>query len=133
MKIKNGSSTPLNASAGGVPNVSGAMQGWFQPMIFETVSKAVGAFQAIEVGTETEFMGVWQPYGPRQLNMLPEGQRLWKWFTVHSTVALGLVPDDVIKYLGTQYRVKSDKDYSLYGYYEYELIEDFTGAGPETT
>jgi hypothetical protein len=125
----------LNANSGNfspVPQMSGAMLSYFQNMVFTVVEKSTTAFQAVEVGTEVNFRGVFQPAGARVLHMKPEGQRMWKWFIVHSNIQLPLEPDDVITYLGTQYRIKSDKNYELYGYYEYEIIEDYTGSGPET-
>lgn len=130
-KIQNGKNTPLNANSGTVPNVSGAMLDWFQPMIFETVVKTVEGFQVVEDGTEISFQGVWQPFTDRQLQMKPEGQRSWSWFWVHADPSLILKNDEVIKYLGVQYRVMAQKDYRLYGYVEYHLVQDFTGAGPE--
>jgi hypothetical protein len=123
----------LNPNSGNfspVPQVQGAMLNYFQNMQFVVVEKSVEGFQNAEVGTEINFRGVFQPAGPRVLQMKPEGQRTWKWFIVHSNRELPLQPDDVIDYKGVQYRVKSDKNYALYGYYEYEIIEDWTGAGP---
>ncbi len=130
MKINNASSIPLNANTGTVPDVSGALQNWFQPMVFTTIVKTIVDFQNVETPTDIQFMGVWQPFSSRKLSMKPEGQRAWKWFTVHSGIALGLKPDEVITYLGTQYRVMADSDYSLYGYFEYEIKEDYEGSGP---
>lgn len=130
MTISNASNRPLNALAGSVPDVSGALLDYLQPMTFTTIVKTVENFQVVETPTSVSFQGVWQPFTARQIQMKPEGQRAWKWFMVHALVALPLVPDDVVTYLGTQYRVKADNDYSIYGYYQYELIEDYTGAGP---
>ena len=62
--------------------------------------------------------------------MKPEGQRAWKWFSVHADPSLSLTPDEVITYQSTQYRVKGKTDYTGYGYIYYELIEDYTGSGP---
>lgn len=121
----------LTQNTGTMPDVSGAIQNWFQPMTFTTVVKTVEGFQSIETPTNIDFRGVWQPFSPQQLSMKPEGQRKWKWFTAHSNIGLNLAPDELITYLGTQYRVKDNLDYALDGYFEYHLIEDFTGSGPE--
>lgn len=129
--IQNGSNVPLNAQQGTVPNVSGAMFDWFQQCTFVVVSKSVSAFQVVEVGESVEFWGVVQPLTGRKLEIKPEGQRNWNWIWIHSQVQLPLTTDDVIQYLGIQYRVMSQKNFSIYGYYEYELVEDYTGAGPE--
>ena len=131
--IQNGRDVPLNVQTGTVPNMAGAMLDWFQPMIFELVTKSVTAFQALEVGEEISFMGVWQPLTGRRLEIKPEGERKWSWYLVHSQICLPLNVDEVIKYRGTQYRIMSQKNYDIYGYYEYELVEDYTGSGPEVS
>ncbi len=128
--IGNGANRPLNQNSGGVPNVGDALLEWFQPMTFGVVTKVTRNFQTVETMEEINFRGVWQPQGPRAISYKPEGQRDWKWFMLHSDPSLILEPDQVVAYLGTQYRVKSQTDYRLYGYIQYELIEDFTGSGP---
>lgn len=129
--IKNGSSIPLSQSTGTLPNVSEAMLDWFQPMVFTKITKEQVAFNTVERGVDIKFRGVWQPLSPQQLRIKPEGQRNWKWFMCHSDVDLELNTDEVIKYEGTQFRVMSKKDYVKYGYYEYHLVDDYTGSGPE--
>lgn len=130
MKIGNAKDIKLNQNSGTMPDVSDALLDWFQKMTFTTVVKTIVDFQVVETPTDVDFIGVWQPFGPRQLQMLPEGERQWKWFTCHSQIQLPLTPDQVITYLDTQYRVKDVLDYSLNGYYEYHLVEDYEGSGP---
>lgn len=130
MRIKNASSIPLNQNSGTLPDVSGAMLDWFQPMIFSLVSKSVTNFQNVETTTEVSFLGVIQPLGPRQLMIKPEGQRAWKWFQVHAEPALILSTDQIIEYEGVQYRVMAETDYRDYGYVEYHLVQDYTGSEP---
>lgn len=130
MIIKNGKDTPLNENSGTLPDVSGAMLDYFQPMVFGTVAKAVEGFQVVETKTSVSFQGVIQPFSDRQLMMKPEGQRSWKWYTVHAEPQLELATDEIITYLGAQYRVMSLRDYRLYGYVEYHLVQDYTGSGP---
>ena len=114
-----------------LPNMSNTLNSWFKKMTFTVVEKIVINFQIIEEGTEYNFMGVWQPFTSQQLMMKTEGQRSWKWFKVHAQTKLILAPDMVIEYSDAQYRVMSKSDYKEYGYVEYDLVEDFTGAGPE--
>lgn len=120
----------LTKSSGTVPFVQGALLDWFQPMVFTQIVKSVVNYQNVETPTNTSFLGVWQPFGPRQLMMKPEGQRSWKWFMVHAVPALELEPDEVITYQGVQYRVIEVYDYVIYGYMEYHLTNDYTGSGP---
>lgn len=128
--ISNGSDRPLFARMGTVPDVSGALTDYFQAITFETVSKAIFAGQVVETGTQYTFQGILQPFSERQLLLRPEGQRAWTWFTLHADPVLTLQVDDVIIYKGKQTRVMSRKDYYLYSYVEYSLVQDWTGSDP---
>lgn len=128
--IANGCNTPINQRTGTVPDVSGALQDYFQPMTFEPVGKVVNGFQVVETGTAITFRGTAQPLTERQLMLKPEGQRAWSWFLVHSDPVLSLNVDDVVVWNGKQTRVMARKDFAIYGYVEYSLVQDWTGAGP---
>lgn len=130
MIIAQGKDTPLNANSGTVPDMSDALLDWFQPITFGVVTTVVDNFQSVQTQVQTSFQGVWQPFTDRQLLLKPEGQRAWSWFQIHADPSLTLNVDSVIIYLGKQYRVMTHKDYSLYKYVEYHVIEDYTGAGP---
>lgn len=129
--IKNANTIPLSQNVGTLPNMSGTIQGWFLRMTFVQIVKSVVNFQNVETPTVIDFQGVWQVMSPQTLQMKPEGQRKWKWFTVHAQIGVPLEPDDVITYQGTQYRIRDKIDYKEYGYEEYHLIQDYTGSGPE--
>lgn len=129
--IPNGKNVPINVRTGTVPDVSGALKDWFQLMTFEPVGKIVQGFQVVETGTPIKFWGVIQPLTERQLVLKPEGQRAWTWFLLHADPVLTLQVDDVVLYLGKQTRVMSRKDYANYGYVEYHIVQDWTGAGPQ--
>lgn len=129
-KIANASSLPLFFKAGTVPDVSGAMQDYFQAMTFDLLTKTTQGFQVVETTVPITFQGVIQPYNSRQLLIKPEGQRAWTWFTLHADPTLTLQVDDVVLYKGIQTRVMTRKDYVLYGYVEYELVQDWLGSGP---
>jgi hypothetical protein len=128
--IANAASQPLNFKTGTVPDVSGGMTDWFQPMVFTQVQKETDAFQVVETPTNVSFRGVIQPLTGRKLELKPEGQRAWTWLLLHSDPSLTLNVDEVVTYNGVQTRVMARKDFSLYGYVEYELVQDWTGAGP---
>ena len=129
--IYNASNRPLPNNSGTLPEVDETLANWFQSMTFEQVGKIVNnVFQVVETPTTFSFLGVWQPSQPSELEMRAQGQRKWQWFSVHSWPGVPLEPDDVINYLGVQYRVMSMNDYTLYGFIEYRLINDYSGAGP---
>lgn len=113
-----------------LPNVSDAMASWFQPMQFLLLTKTVVGFQNFETTSPVNFRGVIQPMADKTLMVKPEGERDWSWMQLHSDPSLALNTDDVVIYSGTQYRVMALKDYTQYGYLEYHLVEDSTGAGP---
>lgn len=130
--IMNANSIPINQNSGTLPNMFGALQDWFQPMTFGFITKTVSDFQVIESVENITFMGVWQPLGGRQLKMKPEGQRQWSSYMLHSDITLELKIDDIVTYLGVQYRVLANKNYELYKFRYYELCQDWTGSGPPT-
>jgi hypothetical protein len=128
--IANAANRPLFDKAGSVPDVSGAMQDYYQPMVFTPVAKIVQGFQVVETGNPINFQGIMQPFSGRQLLLRPEGERAWTWFTLHADPVLTLQVDDVVEWRGKQTRVMGRKDYQLYGYCEYQLAQDWTGSGP---
>jgi hypothetical protein len=128
--IANGADRPLFDKSGDVPDVSGALESYFQPMVCEPVGKFTQGFQVVERGNPINFRGTVQPFTDRSLLLKPEGQRAWSWLLIHADPSLKLNVDDVIIFKGKQTRVMSMKDYSLYGYVEYHCIQDWKGAGP---
>ena len=123
---------PIHVPNGTVPDVSGALLDWFQPLQFEVVTKGTLGFELIETGVVTQFRGLVMPFTPRQLMIRPEGERAWTWMTLYAQPVLTLNVDDIMTFLGKATRVMARKDYSLYGYLEYALVQDFTGSAPLT-
>lgn len=129
-KIINAADIPLFQQNTSVPDVSGALQNYFQQIVFTLVAKMVNGFQLVETPTPINFFGTIQPFTARQLLLKPEGQRAWSWYTVHSEPGIVLKVDDVILWNDIQYRVMSRSNFSLYGYDEYHIVTDWTGSGP---
>lgn len=129
-KINNAADRLLNVSAGAIPNVIGALYSYFQPMTFVPIQKTVSGFQLVESARPIELMGVIQPFTPRQLALKPEGERAWTWWKLNCEPSVILQVDSCIQYLGQQYRVASRKDFRIYGYIEFDLVQDWTGSGP---
>lgn len=129
--ILNASSKTLDQDAGTLPNMESTLLNYFRPMTFEKLTKTVSGFQARETAEVITGLGVIQPLTGKQLLLKPEGQRAWSWFQLHIDTSLLVDVDEIIIHLGTQYRVMAQKDYSLYGYMEYELVTDWTGNDPE--
>lgn len=126
MPIRNASSIPLNQQPSGTtPDVSGAMRDYFQPLVFEKITRTVVGFEGQETTVPISCYGVWQPFTARQLFYKPEGQRAWSWFTLNADLSFTLDVADIVIWRGKQTRVMSRKDFGLYGYVQYELVQDW--------
>lgn len=126
MPITNAKDRPLNQNSGTMPDVSGAILEWLQPMTFTLLAKSVVAFKNKEsTPIPIQTQGLWQPYQPRNLQQTQEGQRSWRWFRMFTLPGSGLDVDNIISYLGQNYRVMSINDWTLAGYVEYKLVQDY--------
>lgn len=128
--ISNAANRPLFAKSGTTPDVSGALQDYYQNLVFEPLTKTVTGFQVVENTIPIEFRGVIQPFNQRQLLLKPEGQRAWTWFMLHSDPVLTLNVDDIVLWNGKQTRVMARQDNALYGFIVYHLVQDWTGSDP---
>lgn len=128
--IFNAASRPLGTDTGTLPDVGGALRDLFQPLVFIITMKVVINYQVKEVPTPVPFRGVIQPLSNQDLFIKPEGQRSWYWLQLHAEPTLALTTDQVVSYLGKPTRIMAVKDYTNYGYIEYHLVQDWTGAGP---
>lgn len=126
--IKNGSSNLLNETFSNLPQLRSALNGWFRPMTFTKIVKTVVNYLVVETETDINFRGVWQAFGAEELKIVPEGQRSWSWWQVHSDTALDLNTDEIISYQQINYRVMKKIDHEGYGYFEYHVIRDYQDA-----
>ena len=108
-----------------LPNMSETIKNWFQNLTFKKIVKSIVNYQAVETETIISTKGVRQPFSPQQLKVKPEGQRAWKWETLHCLADVALVPDEIVEFNSIRYRVIEKKDYTEYGYIEYEIVQDF--------
>lgn len=130
--IANGSNVPIDERTGTIPDVSGALRDWFQPMTFIRVTKSTVGFQLIESESATAFRGLFEPYSGRPLEIRSEGERAWTSTLLHSDPVLPLQVDDRVT-IGTidgpkMYRVMALWDYTNYGFMSYHLLEDYGAA-----
>lgn len=126
--IRNAKDRPLFSPGGTTPDVSGALQDYYQNIQAVKMTKSVVGFQVLETSNPVNFRGVIQPFSDRKLFLLPEGQRAWTWFTLQSDPACTLDVDDVFVLTvinNKPTRVMGRKDYTLYGYLEYTLVQDW--------
>lgn len=124
--IIDGNTRTLKQSAIGVPNMSEALMGWMQTMDVITVSKTVSNFLLVETEDQRTIQAVRQPLSQTRLEIKPEGQRAWKWELLHTTENFEL--DDKVNFDGTQYRIMSKFRWAEYGFFEYEICQNYAGA-----
>jgi len=108
-----------------LPDVSAAVMQFLQPVKIGIIQKQQinGLTQEIPCYVDTQ--ATKQPFSAQQLEIKPEGQRGWRWFTLHALTNLDLKLDDVIILGELSYRVMQKYDYAEYGYYQYEIAEGF--------
>lgn len=131
--ILNSCNVPLNYAQGTIPNLSESITDWFQKLSFEQLVKTVVGFEVVETPVITQFWGVFMPFSPRDLKLLPEGERAWTLIKLYAQSVLPLQVDDVVVFPqlnNKQTRVMSRSDYGIYSYCEYSLSQDWQGSGP---
>lgn len=127
--IQNGANTPLSSTPGTLPDVSGALMDWNQKVTFSSVTKAIEGFEVKETMESVTFRGNIQP-NTNDLQILPNGQRVWESWELWAETALELDLDDVAGYNGLQLRVLKKQDWGKHGYRYYVLVEDWENNGP---
>lgn len=123
--IVNGKDTPLGNSFNTLPNVSDVLPDWFQPLTFEVVAKGLEDYEVVETLRTIQTQGVRQPMSAQQLQVKPEGQRAWKWETIHCLPDVKLKVDDIVIFDNTKYRVMAKWNWSEYGYLEYHICQGY--------
>lgn len=129
--IQNAANIPLNAKQGTVPNMRGALNGYLQTMTFGIVTKKLSGGVTVETMETVVFEGTpLTPHKPRALEIAAQGERSWSWYEFLADPQLVLNTDDVVTYLGEQFRVFSRDNYRTFNFYQYVLIQDWKNAGP---
>ena len=114
------------AMTGGLPQMSNTLTSWLIPLELEKITQDVVNGDVVETKTKIEFKGVFQPLKAELLQFKPEGQRSWQWFWIHAQAgSLNLTTGDKIIFSEERFKVMAVKDFSLYGYIEYEVILDY--------
>lgn len=118
---------PANLKAlSGMPQMAATLSGWEVPLTLVKITQDVVEGLLSTTETEIIFQGVWQPLRDEQLELKPEGQRSWKYYWIHAkSGTLDLETADKIIFQGKRYKVVERKDYSLNGFIEYQVCEDY--------
>jgi len=75
---------------------------------------------------EEKYLASIQPLKPQELLVKPQGERAWAWYMIHSLVNIPLKVGDRFESNGVKYKIMGKSNYSQYGYYYQECIEDVT-------
>ena len=116
----------------GMPQMGTTLSGWEVPLTLVKVIQNVVEGDAVFTEQEISFLGCFQPLKDEQLQFLPENQRSWSWYWIHAKAGtLNLQTADKIIFEDKRYKVMTVKDYSLNGFIEYGIIEDYESE-PQT-
>lgn len=126
--ILNGKNQTIGVPTSGLPDVSAAVMEILQPVSIGLIVKTLVNGRVQEVQNVFKTRATKQPFTDRQLILKPEGQRAWGWFTMHALVDVDLKVDDRFYFNGERYRVMQKGDFAEYGYFKYDIIEDFQGS-----
>lgn len=124
--IKNARHQKIDDVPLGLPDVSGAVQSFLQPARLGIVHKAQVSGYTQETVSWIRTQLVRQAFTPEQLALKPEGERSWKWYTLHTLPDICLKTDDIIMLHGLRMRIMEISGYAEYGFNEYHAIEDYT-------
>lgn len=114
-----------NTIKSGMPQMASTLNGWEVPLVLIKITQNVVEGELVVSQQTFKFMGVWQPFSYQQLALLPEGQRDWSHYWVHTQTAIELNTADKFIFDNKRYKVIERKDYNLNGYYEYHVILDY--------
>ena len=114
----------------GLPNMSETIQGWFQDIEFDIVTRSLdddgdGVDWIPESIQTIKTQGVVRPPSDKDLKILPEGTWAWEWLQIHCLPDVQLDTNQFVSYKGKKYTVMAKKDWTEYGYIRYTLLEAF--------
>ena len=120
----------INQMTNGMPQVDEVLNGWEISFIAKFIQQVQIDGEFIDRSTLCKIYGVLQPLKAEELQAKPEGQRNWKWYWLHIKKQYPQLPDGYIVTIdGIEYKVMASKDYTLNGYNEYHLLQDFKKYG----
>jgi len=128
--LVNACDTSLAENSGTLPTPIDGLRDFFQQITFSVIGKSVnGTFLVQEQATNIVCYGILIPTG-RPLAMTRNGQRAWKSYDLYCDLSVILKPDDVLVYLGSQFRCLKVDNYRLFGFMHYWIEGDYSDSGP---
>jgi hypothetical protein len=125
MKLTNAKDMKVSDLNHGLPEVGAGVQMLLQNVTVFYSQKTQVDGMTQEVPRPIRTRAAVEPFTPQQLNIRPEGQRGWKWFTLFTLSNLDMKLDDVVRLFGKKYRVMEKYDWHQYDLFRYAVIEDY--------
>jgi hypothetical protein len=126
--IKNAKDMKLSETFSNLPDMSGPVSSFPQPLQWGKMIKTLVNGYVQEIVEWTSIQAVVQPLKAEALEMKPEGERAWKWYELYTLANVLMSTDDVVILHGIQYRIMDRSNLSEYGYMKYEVQEDYQHA-----
>lgn len=119
------SNAPLNKISG-MPQMTRAFGGWQSQITMAKRCQIVLNGLVRNEDTQFSFKGTVQPLTDRAIALKPEGQRAFTWLQVHCfSGPIAVTTNDRVVYNARVFKVMAIRDYTLNGFIEYHLVEDF--------
>lgn len=117
----------VSESISNAPKITSAISGWAQTYNITRIEQSLDENGYIdEALKEDKLSGFWQPYSDEDLQLIPEGQRNWRWFAFHvQGPHKALTLSEIVKIKGIEYRVMAVADFSDENYIEYRLVNNY--------
>ncbi len=131
-RIMNARDKSVNELSSALPNVGESIQELLQSVIATYIQKQQINGYTQEVLITILTRASIQPFTAQQLKIMPEGQRKWRYFTVYTQKNLDLQPDEIFAIKGINYRILGKTDWSDYGFFQYDTIEDYQDVADES-
>ena len=124
-----------NGRTGPMPQMDGVISGWGNATQFQKITDTIVNYDNVKTVTnipldglaQPTFSGIFSPMKPQEIFFKAEGQRNWKWWKliVRSDVDIN-GGDDIRDFKGRVFRVLTKKDWQQAGYYEFDIVEEYS-------
>lgn len=109
-----------------LPNMSTTLNGWELPITLRKRTQSIVDGLLVANYENITFKGVVQPLKNEDLQFKPENLRSFEWLWIHAKATnLNLETADEVVYNDRLFRVMQVKDYSPYGFIEYQLCKAY--------
>jgi hypothetical protein len=110
-----------------LPFLSSPLGAWSRPMDFVIVGRKVVDFEVAECRITVQTKGIRYPMKAQAIDAKPVGERTWKWETMLCLPEPALQIGDELVFGQNQqrYRVMYLRDWSEYGYMEYDICQGY--------